>query len=336
MDDQALIRAYGNTDLPEETAESPLVTFALFAYNQEQYIREAVEGAFSQTYSPLEIILSDDCSSDQTFEIMENMARNYQGPHLVKVRRGERNFGLARHFDDLMRVASGQFLVAAAGDDISAPERTAACMLLSNRIKELGFIEVRCRSFSGDFGHRKSGSKSRKVPSPRHRVFSIQDVLSGNLTGFTGAGRTYRRDSYVRFPPLLEECPEEDTPALFRCLYGGAGAILEQQLVSRRIHDSNLSRHESLAKMNMLVMTSQYHHDLDKALEIDLIDRETHEKLDKSIDKYAFRKQCAIDAHNGFCGRITFSDVLRSGYFSPREKFYLLRKGLLSRVRRYA
>ncbi len=55
----------------EATAARPLVTFALFAYNQEQYIREAVEGAFSQTYEPLEIILSDDCSSATRFILSE-------------------------------------------------------------------------------------------------------------------------------------------------------------------------------------------------------------------------------------------------------------------------
>lgn len=33
--------------------DRPLITFALFAYNQEQYIEEAVQGALSQTYSPL-------------------------------------------------------------------------------------------------------------------------------------------------------------------------------------------------------------------------------------------------------------------------------------------
>ena len=48
----------------------PLITFALFAYNQEKYIEEAVQGAFLQTYSPLEIILSDDGSTDRTFEII--------------------------------------------------------------------------------------------------------------------------------------------------------------------------------------------------------------------------------------------------------------------------
>ena len=65
------------TDIAASIQDRPLVTFALFAYNQEKYIREAVEGAFSQTYEPLEIILSDDCSSGGTFEIMQEIAAEY-------------------------------------------------------------------------------------------------------------------------------------------------------------------------------------------------------------------------------------------------------------------
>jgi len=61
METNAEVLTFGNPDLTEGTPERPLLTFALFGYNQEQYIREAVEGAFAQTYSPLEIILSDDC-----------------------------------------------------------------------------------------------------------------------------------------------------------------------------------------------------------------------------------------------------------------------------------
>ena len=59
---------------------NPLISFVLLAYKQEKYIREAVEGAFAQTYSPLEIILSDDASPDGTFEIIQEMAAAYQGP----------------------------------------------------------------------------------------------------------------------------------------------------------------------------------------------------------------------------------------------------------------
>ena len=60
--------------------ERPLVTFLQFSYNLEHFIREAVEGAFAQTYSPLQIILSDDCSTDKTFEITRAMAASTADP----------------------------------------------------------------------------------------------------------------------------------------------------------------------------------------------------------------------------------------------------------------
>jgi glycosyltransferase involved in cell wall biosynthesis len=123
MDEQTVIRSYGNTNLPEGTPDCPIVTFALFAYNQEQYIREAVEGAFSQTYSPLEIILSDDCSDDSTFEIIEEMARDYNGPHLVRVRRGGANLGVVPHVMSVSTSCMGSIVVVAAGDDISHSSR---------------------------------------------------------------------------------------------------------------------------------------------------------------------------------------------------------------------
>ena len=67
--------------------EQLFVTFVLFAYNQEKYIREAVEGALSQTYGAMEIILSDDRSTDRTFEIMEEVVAEYTGIHEVILRK---------------------------------------------------------------------------------------------------------------------------------------------------------------------------------------------------------------------------------------------------------
>ena len=105
--------------------ERPLVTFALFAYNQEKYIREAVEGAFSQTYEPLEIILSDDCSTDRTFEIMQNMAHDYLGPHKLSLNKNPRNLGIGGHINKIDAMAKGELILHAAGDDISLPQRAA-------------------------------------------------------------------------------------------------------------------------------------------------------------------------------------------------------------------
>ena len=108
-----------------ESRERPLVTFAVFAYNQDRFVREAIEGAFAQTYEPLEIILSDDASTDRTFEIMQEMAAGYDGPHDVSVRRIVQNIGLLNHVLDVASVAKGALLIVSAGDDISLPERAA-------------------------------------------------------------------------------------------------------------------------------------------------------------------------------------------------------------------
>ena len=101
-----------------------LITFAVFAYNQEQFIEEAVQSALSQSYQPLEIILSDDCSSDKTFSIIEDVIANYNGPHKVIVNRNKENLGLGEHVNLVGSMANGALLVLAAGDDFSESVRT--------------------------------------------------------------------------------------------------------------------------------------------------------------------------------------------------------------------
>ena len=102
----------------------PLVTFALFAYNQEKYIRAAVEGALSQTYEPLEIIISDDCSTDNTFSIAQEMVREYNGNHNLILNKNQKNLGLVKHVNMIFSMARGEIIVTAAGDDVSCPQRT--------------------------------------------------------------------------------------------------------------------------------------------------------------------------------------------------------------------
>src|SRR5918997_5688988 len=102
----------------------PLVTFMMFAYNHERFVREAVRGALAQTYSPLQIVISDDCSQDRTFEIIEEEVAGYEGPHQVLLNRNSRNLGLGGHVNRVMELAQGKLIVAAAGDDVSLPTRT--------------------------------------------------------------------------------------------------------------------------------------------------------------------------------------------------------------------
>lgn len=107
----------------EESQKNELVTLLIFSYNQEKYIKESVLAALNQTYSPLEIIISDDCSTDNTFEIIKETVSDYKGPHKIIINRNDKNLGLIPHFNKILKMAKGKLIVDSAGDDISLPQR---------------------------------------------------------------------------------------------------------------------------------------------------------------------------------------------------------------------
>ena len=89
------------------------VTFALLCYNQEKFIREALRGAFRQDYQPLEILISDDHSTDASFDILREEVANYSGPRTVRLVRNGENLGF-ENFARTAEAASGEFLIRAS------------------------------------------------------------------------------------------------------------------------------------------------------------------------------------------------------------------------------
>ena len=105
---------------------APAFSVIVLAYNQQQYVRDAVRSALSQDYAPLEIVLSDDASRDATFDIMREEAAAYQGPHKIILNRNESNLGYAPHLNKVVAMTRGEWIVPAYGDDISLPHRVRA------------------------------------------------------------------------------------------------------------------------------------------------------------------------------------------------------------------
>lgn len=99
-------------------ATRPGVSFVILAYNHEGYIREALEGGCTQTYSPLEILLTDDNSSDTTFNVMREMAEAYHGPHRIDLSRNKTNHGIGWHVNLLMELAQRKLVIVVGGDDV--------------------------------------------------------------------------------------------------------------------------------------------------------------------------------------------------------------------------
>ena len=212
--------------------ERPLVTFALFAYNQEQYIREAIEGAFSQTYEPLEIILSDDKSSDRTFEIMQEMAEKYKGPHKVVIRQSEVNFGTALHVQAVANLSKGKLIVIAAGDDISESDRCKEIVdLWLLKEKPIACIHSAITYFG------ESLEKSF-IRSPRHESITDQDrslrYLKNDEIPFFSATCAYSIELFQNYKSFMGGSIIEDGIMSVRSLLVSQILSINKPLVRQR------------------------------------------------------------------------------------------------------
>jgi glycosyltransferase involved in cell wall biosynthesis len=283
------------------TNERPLVTFSLFAYNQERYIREAIEGAFAQTYEPLEVILSDDCSTDRTFEIMQEMATIYKGPHRIIINKNSNNIGLAAHVNKIVEIASGKFIAFSAGDDVSLKNRCefAVSFFIKNSKKtfiETGFIRI------DECGE----PLPEKNPRKKIEDISISDYIEGKAGYFVGAARVYKRDALLSFPPLEVSCPTEDSPLLLRSLIIGTGSYYEDVTILRRIHKENLSSVDSLKKMPLIEVIKQYESDLLFAYESNFISSSTKSMINKWVGGEFLKRVLVQDFKKGNISKLNY------------------------------
>lgn len=115
-------------------SELPSISIILTGYNEEDSIEDAIRSVFQQDYEgPVEIILSDDGSSDRTFAVMQEMALQYGGPYRVVLNRNETSLGLGLHVRKVLDMASHEWILRQDGDDCSFPWR---CRIFAQAVME--------------------------------------------------------------------------------------------------------------------------------------------------------------------------------------------------------
>jgi glycosyltransferase involved in cell wall biosynthesis len=224
--------------------QKPLITLVLFAYNQSHYVREAIAGVFAQTYSPLEIILSDDCSTDDTFAIMTEMAANYRGPHHIILNRNEANRGVGAHVNKAFSLASGRWIVTAASDDISDPGRCSRVVELAALHPNAGAIGLGWRNIN-ESGAPFPGKMLQRYLDARCDSGLVPDWISlfqsGDF-GVWGMSAAWKTDLIHSWSPLPDESRQEDEIYSFRAALSGYEMILVPDVfASYRHHGSNAS-----------------------------------------------------------------------------------------------
>lgn len=201
----------------------------LLTYNQESVIREAALASLGQDYEPLEIIFSDDASTDGTFAVLEKIAAAYRGPHTIVVRRNPKNLGIGRHYNEAIAASTGDIVVTAAGDDISEPARVSQLIAAWEAAGRAPDLISSHFTLIDD-----TGRKWDRVHTDDLGCASLSSWSKGHP--FTvGATHAFTRRLFDEYGPLGADVWYEDPVILLRALMSGGAITVPQPLVQYRV-----------------------------------------------------------------------------------------------------
>ena len=183
-------------------AEKPLVSLGVFLRNEHQFIRESLASLQAQDYSNLEIVISDNCSTDGTDEICRQMC---DSDPRVSFERQEQNIGAAANSIYVLERASGKYFMWASGHDLWSPDliSTAVAALEERPDAALAYASSSWIDADGQPLDKESGWYDTRGMNPMVRLFM---AFWGNLHPVLGLIRT----EYLKDIPKLHACSGSD------------------------------------------------------------------------------------------------------------------------------
>ncbi len=228
-------------------AALPKLSYVFLSYNRAKYIRAAMETAFAQDYEgELEYIFSDDCSTDGTFDIINECVAQYKGNRRIVVTQTPRNLHLAGNTNHALQFVESDWIVRADDDDLATPDR---CSIIGKAIAdhpEATFVFNRMETFIDSQEedikvklHQRNGS------APLARVIDIKqgaDALAEFSTPLC-LHQVWSMKHYRQFGPLPADANYvDDVVSLYRSAVLGYGVHVDAVTMYIRNGSGNMSR----------------------------------------------------------------------------------------------
>jgi glycosyltransferase involved in cell wall biosynthesis len=209
----------------------PLVSVILPCYNCSKYIEEAILSIINQTYKNLEIIITDDCSTDNSLQIIESLAKIDNRIIVIKNRE---NLKLIKTLNNMIDMAHGKYIARMDGDDISMVDRISRQVSFLERHND--FAVCGCQVIHID----ENNNCIKKTLMPGRNT-AIQSVKYYR-TPFYHPSVMIRKGCLSTNPYNETYIGAEDYGLWLKILKNHKGHNLSRRLLKYRIHQKQISQ----------------------------------------------------------------------------------------------
>ena len=227
-------------------------SIVLLCYNQENYITEALNSILNQQGVLLEIIVSDDGSTDKTYEIVSSLVANYKGLHHVRCIRHSKNLGFVKNFCETIKRSSSKYIIYAAGDDISNPDRA---LKIVDAFKKSGALLVHSHAVCVN---EKDEAIDRNYPLKLTGEKPSLNTISVSSALYLGATGAYSRELFTKYGYFEDKNLIEDLVLGFRAALENRINFVDKELVRYRTTTGLTSKY-NLSKSNYWEFRANYH-----------------------------------------------------------------------------
>lgn len=146
-------------------SQHPKVSIVIPVYNRENLIKETIESALSQTYEDYEVVIVDNCSTDQTFEVIKETVQQH---NKVRIFRNECNVGPVPNWKKCIKYADGEYIKILWSDDLIASDFLEITVPILENHFDIGFVYSKAQIFSDkqkfeEYRLGKSGEYQAKI-----------------------------------------------------------------------------------------------------------------------------------------------------------------------------
>lgn len=212
-------------------SEKPEITIILSVHNSELYLAETLDSIFEQTFTNFELIIIDDCSTDNTREIIKEYTNNNKK---CQVYHNSSNQGLTKNLNFGIRYARGRYIARMDADDICAKDRLYIQYSFLENNSDISVVGSWVQFID------KFGTITGFFQPPTTDSLIKWELLFQNP--LVHPSIMFRKEIIERFGNYDEKCYcSQDYELWIRLYFQLKYAIIPKYLLQLRKHENNLS-----------------------------------------------------------------------------------------------